>query len=227
MQIEGFWYDLFLGVLSGDHPLCGSKDLTGPLLFGKRGWCGYACWTAMVLDFSATNNKKPRKEKLGALRCDVRAGSLALVSGLFLMKVANLEQIMFWLFSHRKHSITSQALRWPLYLRIIVRSPNICVPSRYFSNYMSYFRCCASTATRANASIVGGACGGLAPWMWRSTKSRKRKNGTECILCYECAGLAPQKRCTRSRIPAQIPPGMFFSPVLPCSEHLQHRRRSK
>lgn len=22
----------------------------GPLIFG-RGWCGYACWTAMVLDF--------------------------------------------------------------------------------------------------------------------------------------------------------------------------------
>ena len=83
MQIEGFWYYLFLSVVA---------KIFGPLLFG-RGWCGYACWTAMVLDFLPYKQpQKPRKEKLGILRYVMFALSLPLVSGLFLMKVAHLEQ---------------------------------------------------------------------------------------------------------------------------------------
>ena len=53
----------------------------------------------MVLDFLPYKQpQKPRKEKLGFLRYVMFALSLALVSGLFLMKTAHLEQIMFWLF---------------------------------------------------------------------------------------------------------------------------------
>ena len=49
MQIEGFWYYLFSGVVGAGvlHYLI--AKIFGPLLFG-RGWCGYACWTAMILD---------------------------------------------------------------------------------------------------------------------------------------------------------------------------------
>ena len=98
MQIEGFWYYLFLGVFEAATIHYAVAKIFGPLLFG-RGWCGYACWTAMVLDFLPYKQpQKPRKEKLGVLRYVMFALSLALVSGLFLMKVANLEQIMFWLF---------------------------------------------------------------------------------------------------------------------------------
>lgn len=48
MQIEGFWYYLFSGVVGAGvlHYLI--AKIFGPLLFG-RGWCGYACWTAMIL----------------------------------------------------------------------------------------------------------------------------------------------------------------------------------
>ena len=98
MQIEGFWYYLFLGVFEAATIHYAVAKIFGPLLFG-RGWCGYACWTAMVLDFLPYKQpQKPRKEKLGILRYVMFALSLALVSGLFLMKVAHLEQIMFWLF---------------------------------------------------------------------------------------------------------------------------------
>ena len=98
MQIEGFWYYLFLGVFEAATIHYAVAKIFGPLLFG-RGWCGYACWTAMVLDFLPYKQpQKPRKEKLGILRYVMFALSLALVSGLFLIKVANLEQIMFWLF---------------------------------------------------------------------------------------------------------------------------------
>mgnify|MGYP006998411814 CR=1 FL=1 len=94
MQIEGFWYYLFLGVFEAATIHYAVAKIFGPLLFG-RGWCGYACWTAMVLDFLPYKQpQKPRKEKLGVFRYVMFALSLALVSGLFLMKVANLEQIM-------------------------------------------------------------------------------------------------------------------------------------
>ena len=53
----------------------------------------------MLLDFLPYKKpQKPRKEKLGVLRYIMFALSLALVSGLFLMKTAHLEKIMFWLF---------------------------------------------------------------------------------------------------------------------------------
>ena len=48
MQIEGFWYYLFLGVFEAATIHYAVAKIFGPLLFG-RGWCGYACWTAMVL----------------------------------------------------------------------------------------------------------------------------------------------------------------------------------
>lgn len=49
MQIEGFWYYLFLGVFEAATIHYVVAKIFGPLLFG-RGWCGYACWTAMILD---------------------------------------------------------------------------------------------------------------------------------------------------------------------------------
>ncbi len=36
----------------------------GPLIFG-RGWCGFACWTAMVLDFLPYKEPKEPRKKLG------------------------------------------------------------------------------------------------------------------------------------------------------------------
>ena len=67
MQIEGFWYYLFLGTFEAATIHYAVAKIFGPLLFG-RGWCGYACWTAMVLDFLPYQQlQKPRKEKLGIL----------------------------------------------------------------------------------------------------------------------------------------------------------------
>ena len=80
MQIEGFWYYLFLGVFEAATIHYAVAKIFGPLLFG-RGWCGYACWTAMVLDFLPYKQpQKPRKEKLGILRYVMFLLSLALVS---------------------------------------------------------------------------------------------------------------------------------------------------
>lgn len=62
MQIEGFWYYLFLGVFEAAVIHYVIAKILGPLLFG-RGWCGYACWTAMILDLLPHNiPARPRKK---------------------------------------------------------------------------------------------------------------------------------------------------------------------
>ncbi|MBR6088805.1 MAG: hypothetical protein IKP86_02655, partial [Anaerolineaceae bacterium] len=61
MQIEGFWYYLFTGVFEAATIHYAVAKIFGPLIFGQ-GWCGYACWTAMVLDFLPYKTpQKPRK----------------------------------------------------------------------------------------------------------------------------------------------------------------------
>lgn len=50
MQFEGFVFYLLSGFFAGSviHYLV--AKIFGPILFG-RGFCGWACWTAMILDF--------------------------------------------------------------------------------------------------------------------------------------------------------------------------------
>lgn len=68
MQIEGFFLYLMLGIFAGATLHYFIAKIAGVTLFG-RGWCGYACWTAMVLDFLPwKTNKKGRIRKLGVLR---------------------------------------------------------------------------------------------------------------------------------------------------------------
>jgi len=59
LQIEGFWLYLFSGYFAGATLHYFVAKIAGPLIF-NRGWCGWACWTAMVLDFLPW--KKPRHE---------------------------------------------------------------------------------------------------------------------------------------------------------------------
>ncbi len=80
MQIEGFFAYLFAGVFAGATLHYFIAKIAGPLIFG-RGWCGWACWTAMVLDFLPW--KKPgdgRIKKLEYLRYVHLAVSFGIVA---------------------------------------------------------------------------------------------------------------------------------------------------
>lgn len=62
MQIEGFWYYLLSGVVGAGVLHYAIAKIFGPLLLG-RGWCGYACWTAMILDLLPYKQPQyPRKK---------------------------------------------------------------------------------------------------------------------------------------------------------------------
>ena len=89
MQIEGFWYYLFLGVFEAATIHYAVAKIFGPFIFG-RGWCGYACWTAMILDLLPFKTPASSRRKWGFIRYIVFVGSLIFVSSLFLFHVQNI-----------------------------------------------------------------------------------------------------------------------------------------
>lgn len=193
MQIEGFWYYLFLGVFEAATIHYAVAKIFGPLLFG-RGWCGYACWTAMVLDFLPFKTPlKPRIKKLGLLRYLTFTFSLLLVIALFLFKVAHLEKIMFYLF------ITGNILYYlsGIILAYIFKDNRafckyLC-PVTIFLKPMSYFSLLRVHCDKVKC-INCKKCLKVCPMNVEvNNNSRKRKNATECILCYECVKACPSK----------------------------------
>lgn len=67
MQIEGFLFDLFAGIFAAATLHYFIAKIIGPLIF-SRGWCAWACWTAMVLDFLPWKKPKTRIRNLGGIR---------------------------------------------------------------------------------------------------------------------------------------------------------------
>ncbi len=192
MQIEGLWYYLFLGVFEAAVIHYAVAKIFGPLFFG-RGWCGYACWTAMVLDLLPYKRPEGLRRRLGYIRYIVFALSFAVVTGLFLMKAADLEEMMFRLF------IGGNLLYYAvgIILAVVFRDNRafckyIC-PVTVFLKPMSYYSMLRVHCDESKC-IQCGKCLKACPMdVEVNRESRKRRNATECILCYECVKECPVK----------------------------------
>ena len=191
MQIEGFWYYLFTGVFEAATIHYAVAKIFGPLLFG-RGWCGYACWTAMVLDFLPYKVPAEPRKKIGWIRYIALAASLAFVSALFLFHVGHIERIMFWAF------IIGNILYYAagIVLAYVFKDNRafckyIC-PVTVFMKPMSYYSMLRITCD-TDKCVSCGKCKTVCPMDVDVTdNSRKRKNGTDCILCLECVKNCPK-----------------------------------
>lgn len=192
MQIEGFWYYLFTGVFEAATIHYAVAKIFGPLLFG-RGWCGYACWTAMVLDFLPYKTPRAPRKKIGFIRYITFAVSLVFVAALFLSHVGNIERIMFWAF------IIGNVLYYGVGIILAFAFKDnrafckyIC-PITVFLKPMSYFSL-LRVKCDTEKCVSCGKCRRVCPMNVDMTdNSRKRENGTECILCLECAKNCPKK----------------------------------
>lgn len=191
MQIEGFWYYLFTGVFEAATIHYAVAKIFGPLLFG-RGWCGFACWTAMVLDFLPYKTPERNRKNIGWIRYITFAGSLVFVAALFLSHVGNIERIMFWAF----------ILGNLLYYAVGIVLAYVFKDNRAFCKYicpvtvflkpMSYFSLTRIKCDKSKC-ISCGKCERVCPMNVKITdNSRKRENGTECILCMECKIACPK-----------------------------------
>ena len=192
MQIEGFWYYLFTGVFEAATIHYAVAKIFGPLIFG-RGWCGYACWTAMVLDFLPYKVSDQPRKNIGWIRYVVFVISFVFVALFFLSHVSNIEKIMFWAF------IVGNAVYYAVGISLAYAFRDnrafckyIC-PITVFMKPMSYYSLLRIKCD-TNKCISCGKCKKICPMDVDMTdNSRNRKNGTDCILCFECVKACPKK----------------------------------
>lgn len=192
MQIEGFWYYLFTGVFEAATIHYAAAKIFGPLLFG-RGWCGYACWTAMVLDLLPYKTPAAPRKSFGFVRYISFAVSFIFVAMLFLLRAGNMEKIMFWSF------LAGNVIYYTvgIVLACVFKDNRafckyIC-PVTVFLKPMSYFSLMRITCDESKC-LSCGKCKKVCPMNVDMTdNARTRINGTECILCMECVDACPGK----------------------------------
>ena len=191
MQIEGFWYYLFSGVFEAATIHYAVAKIFGPLIFG-RGWCGYACWTAMVLDFLPYKTPAGPRKKIGWIRYITFAASLIFVCALFLAKAQNMERIMFHAFIIGNLIYYGVGIALAFALKDNRAFCKYICPVTVFLKPMSYFSLFRVRCDKSRC-ISCGKCSRVCPMDVDVTdNSRSRKNGTECILCMECARNCPK-----------------------------------
>lgn len=192
MQLMGFWYYLFLGVFEATTIHYVVAKIVGPIIFG-RGFCGYACWTAMVLDLLPYKIPKSPRKKYGYIRY-ILFIIVSIIAGLlFLIKFKNLEDIMYFAF------IIGNIFYYIVGITLAIKFKDnrafckyIC-PVTVFLKPMSYF---SLVKIRYNEErcIKCLKCKKICPMnVDMMSNKRNRTNGTECILCGECAKICPAK----------------------------------
>lgn len=191
MQLEGFWYYLFTGVFEAATIHYAVAKIFGPLLFG-RGWCGYACWTAMILDLLPYHVPQRPRKRIRWVPYVAFAVSFLFVAALFLLRVEGLERIMFWSFLIGNLLYYAVGIALAFLLKDDRAFCKYVCPITVFLRPMSYFSQMRITCDTTKC-VSCGKCRKHCPMDVDMTdNARSRENGTECILCMECVQSCPK-----------------------------------
>ena len=202
-QIEGLFFDLFVGIFWAAviHYLL--AKIVGPLLFG-RVWCGWACWTAALLDQLPFKRSRGRLNGgWGALRYVHFAVSLALVAALF------------YGFAYRPGIGGPPALAWflvgnALYYLLGVALAFALKDNRAFCKYACPVTVPLKLGARVSALKVTGngdpccenrVCEKVCPMDIRIADYLARGErvlSSECLLCQACIAVCPEQALTLS-----------------------------
>ena len=191
MQLEGAIFGLLAGVFQASviHYLI--AKIFGPVLFGRL-WCGWACWTVMVLDllpFTRPSGRLPGR--WGWLRYLHFGLSLALVTLLFLV------------FDYRDGAAGRAAVLWflagnALYYATGITLAYVLKDNRAFCKYVCPVSVPLKVTTRFSVLKIGGlaekcdncgACVKMCPMDIRIPEyilDGQRVLSTECSLCQTC-----------------------------------------
>ena len=198
MQIEGFFFYLMSGVFGGSliHYLV--AKIAGPLLF-NRGWCGWSCWTAMVLDFLPY--KRNKEGRLGGKWGYLRYVHFALSLGLVLA--------LWYGFRYRVEENSLTGLYWLLGGNVLYYTSSIALAfilkdNRAFCKYVCPIPTVLKVPARFSLlKLEGdpdkcnecGACAKVCPMDIRIPEyiqNGQRVLSTECIFCLECTNVCPK-----------------------------------
>ena len=193
MQIEGFFYYTALGVFQAAVIHYVIAKIAGPFIFG-RGWCGYACWTAMILDVLPYKiPKNTRIKRMGLLRIGVFVLSLAYFLSVFNFNKENIESIMYYSF------IIGNIIYYGfgvLFAFLFKDNRAFCkyfCPITIFLKPASYFSLLRIKYDKEKC-ISCNKCKKVCPMdVDMLNNARNRKNGTECILCLKCIQECPKQ----------------------------------
>jgi polyferredoxin len=197
MQLEGFFFYLLTGVFAGSAIHYIVAKVVGPVLFG-RGFCGWACWTAMVLDFlphklNLNGRHAARWEKLRYLHFFI---SLCFVL------------ILWFLFRYRPALIENSGLLWlvggnAFYFASAILLAFALRDNRAFCKYLCPIAAILKTTSRfALLKIEGdrekctqcGTCVKACPMninIMEYIDNGQRVLSTECIFCLTCTTVCP------------------------------------
>lgn len=192
MQIEGFWYYLFLGVFEATTIHYLIAKILGPLFFG-RGWCGYACWTGAILDLLPYKKPKNKRLKIGFIRYIMFIISFLFVVSLFIFKVQNIEKIMFYAFIIGNIIYYLTGISLAILLKDNRAFCKYICPVTIFlkpASYFSYLRVKCDHTKCIKCRKCLNSCPMNVDML---DNSRKRINRTECILCLKCIENCPKK----------------------------------
>lgn len=203
MQIEGFFFYLLAGFWAGSvlHYMIGK--IFGPLIFG-RSWCGWACWTASVLDLLPYKRSRGRIPKLGWLQLGwLRYAHFSLSLVIVLV---------FWfVLGNRINSYASNTeFYWLLFGNAIYYSLGISLAvvlkdNRAFCKYICPITTILKVTSRFSLLKIHGdkekcdecgACMKTCPMDIQIpgyVKDGVRVLSTECMLCQTCINTCPEK----------------------------------
>ena len=191
-QIEGLMFGLLTGVVQMAVIHYMIAKIFGPVLFGRL-WCGWACWTVMILDllpFTRPSGRLPGKWPQG-LRYLHFGLSLSLVL------------VLFFVFGFRDGATGRLAVIWflignALYYAIGITLAYVLKDNRAFCKYVCPVSVPLKVMSRFSMLKIGGdaakcndcgACVKLCPMDIRIPeyiKSGQRVLSTECSLCQTC-----------------------------------------
>lgn len=188
MQIEGFWYYLFLGTFEAATIHYAVAKIFGPLLFG-RGWCGYACWTAMVLDFLPWKIPASHVRKnIGWIRYVLFLASFVFVACLFIFEIQDKEHILFLAF------VAGNAIYYAVGILLAWKFKDNRAFCKYICPITVFLKPMSSHAlikVRPDPAKCVGCrkCEQVCPMDVKVLETDR----SECILCMECARSCPRK----------------------------------
>lgn len=197
IQIEGAIFGLLTGVVQMGVIHYMIAKIVGPLLFGRM-WCGWACWTVMLLDllpFKRPSGRLPRQFGW------IRYLHLGLSLGIVL--------ILIYVVGFREGAAGSIAVTWFIAGNVLYYAVGIVLAytlkdNRAFCKYVCPVSVPLKVTSRFSLIKIGGedarcndcdACVKLCPMDIRIPEYLHRNQrvlSTECSLCQTCITVCPQ-----------------------------------